>query len=178
MDQTDVTYYLISETTPAVDAQEKILKSCEALDFSGTNEKTFYNGLEGFDSETTYEFEIKPEEALQKAEEHQHNNFTLLEWQNDELLTETAETLEEITEKSQLTVDAISLLTGPHEILSFEDNTIISAEFSLAFYFETPLLEDAADLNLKTRKNKAMQEKIEILEQICDCTFKGIFGGS
>ena len=115
---------------------------------------------------------------MSKSESYLHSNFTLLEWQNDELLTETAELLEEINEKSSFKVDSISLLTGTHEILSLEDNSIIKSELSFAFYSESPLKEDPADINLRMKKDKDLTEKITMLEQICQCSLIGYMGGS
>ena len=178
MDQQDVTYYLTAVDRTGTDTAKKIIESCEAVDLSGSDCKVFYNGVEGFGPDVKYDFEVKPAEALNKSEEYIHSNFTLLEWQNDELLTETAELLEEINEKSKFKVDSISLLIGPHEILSLEDNTVIQSTFSLAFYSESPLAEDAADLNLRMSKDKDLAEKISILEQICQCKLKGFLGGS
>ena len=136
MEQSDVSYYLVAETTPADNAVEKILKSCEAVDYSGSKNKTFYNGLEGFNSDVEYEFEITPEKAIEMSSKDTHSNFTLLEWQTDELLLEIAELIEEIAEKSKLSADTASLLCGQHEILSLEDNSIIPSTFSFSFYFE------------------------------------------
>ena len=178
MEQSDISFYFVAENIPPVDTVKKFLESCEAVDFSGTNEKVFYNGLEGFGKDVEYDFEIKPEDALKKAEEFKHSNFTLLEWQNDELLLETAELLEEINEKSEFKADAISILSGPHEILSLEDNAIIKANFAIAFYFDSPLKEDPADVNLRIKKDKDLNEKAAMLEHICNCKLKGFLGGS
>lgn len=178
MDHQDVTFYISSETLPNEAIIKKVLQSCEALDLSGSSKSAFYNGLEGFGDEVEYEFEIKPDAAITLSEKYIHNNFTFLEWHHDELLNETSELLEEIGEKSNFKTDSISLLTGPHEILNLEDNKIVKAEFSFAFYFETALKEDAADMNLKVKKDKDLKEKISMFEDICKCQFKIFFGGS
>lgn len=178
MDHQDVTFYISSTELPNDAIIKKILKSCEALDLTGAQKPIFYNGMEGFGNDVEYEFEVKPEQAITLSEKYVHNNFTFLEWHHDELLNETSELLEEIGEKSEFKTDSISLLTGPHEILSLEDNKIIKAQFSFAFYFESTLKEDAADMNLKAKKDKDLQEKISMLEDICKCKFSIFFGGS
>lgn len=178
MKQDDISYYLRADKVPTESVLKKILNICEAVDFSGSPESVFYNGLEGFSKETQLEFEISPEDALENSEKYIHSNFTFLEWHNDELLSEIAELLEEIVEKSEGKVDSVSLLNGPHEILSLEKNEIEKAEFSFAFYFETKVDENIADLNLTTDKDPDLKEKIALLEQICNCKFKGFWGGS
>lgn len=178
MDQQDITFYLTSETLPNEAIIKKIVESCEAVDLSGASKSVFYNGLEGFDSDVEYEFEVKPDDALTLSEKYVHNNFTFLEWHHDELLTEISELIEEIGEKSEFNTDSVSLLIGPHEILSLEDNSIIKSEFSFAFYYETELKEDVADLNLKAMKDKDLQEKIKMMEDICKTKLKCFFGGS
>ena len=178
MDLQDVTFYISSKELPNDAVIKKIIQSCEALDLTGSATSVFYNGMEGFGSDTEYEFEVKPDQALSLSEKYLHTNFTFLEWHHDELLNETSELLEEIGEKSNFKTDSISLLTGDHEILSLEDNKIIKAQFSFAFYFETPLKEDAADMNLKAKKDKDLKEKIAMLEDICKCKFELFFGGS
>jgi len=178
MDYEDSTFYISSKELPNDAIIKKVVQSCEAVDLTGTKNSVFYNGMEGFGNDAEYEFEVKPEQAITLSEKYLHNNFTFLEWHNDELLTETSELLEEICEKSNFKTDSISLLTGPHEILSLEDNKIIKAEFSFAFYFESPLKEDAADMNLKVKKDKDLKEKLAMLEDICKCKFDIFFGGS
>ncbi len=178
MDYQDVTFYISSTELPNDAIIKKILHSCEAHDLTGAQKSIFYNGMEGFDSDAEYEFEVKPDQAISLSEKYVHSNFTFLEWHHDELLNETSELLEELGEKSNFKTDSISLLTGPHEILSLEDNKIIKAQFSFAFYFETPLKEEAADMNLKATKDKDLKEKIAMLEDICKCKFSIFFGGS
>jgi len=178
MDHQDVTFYITLELLPNEAIVNKILNTCPALDLSGSQKSVFYNGLEGFDTEVEYEFELKPDKALELSEKYAHSNFTFLEWHNDELLSELSDLLEEICEKSNFKTDTISLLSGPHEILSLDNNKIIKSEFSFAFYSESPLKEDAADMNLTARKDKDLKEKITMLEDICKSKFKIFFGGS
>lgn len=178
MDHQDVTFYLSCESAPNEAIVKKILNTCPALDLSGSQKSVFYNGLEGFGADVEYEFEVKPDKAIELSEKYAHNNFTFLEWHNDELLSELSDLVEEICEKSNFKTDTISLMTGPHEILSLDDKSILKAEFSFAFYSESPLKEDAADMNLTARKDKDLKEKIAMLEDICKCKFKVFFGGS
>lgn len=178
MDSQDITFYISSATLPNEIIIKKILQSCEALDLSGSMKSVFYNGVEGFEADVEYEFELKPDKAINLAEKYTHNNFTFLEWHHDELLNNLSELLQEIGEKSELSTDSVSLLTGPHEILSLEKNRIITAQFSFAFYFENPLREEIADLNLKAKKNKELIGQVKILEDICKAEFDIFFGGS
>ena len=178
MEQEDISYYLVADKLPTEGILKKILNTCEAVDFTGTPESTFYNGLEGFCKEAKLEFEISPEDAIKESEEHIHSNFTFLEWHNDELLNELAGTLEEMADKVDCKIDSISLLNGIHEILSLHDNSIKKSNFSFAFYFDVIPDGTVADLNLMAEKNPNLQEQIQLLEQICGCKFKGFFGGS
>ncbi|MCH2205919.1 MAG: hypothetical protein MK132_08625 [Lentisphaerales bacterium] len=178
MKQEDISYYLVADKTPTEGVLKKILEICEAVDYTGSPKSVFYNGLEGFSKDAQLEFEIPPKNALEHSEKYIHSNYTFLEWHNDELLSETAELLEEIVEKCEGKVDSVSLLNGPHEILSLEKNEIVKSEFSFSFYFETEVNENIADLNLTTDKDPDLKEKIALLEQICNCTFKGFWGGS
>lgn len=178
MDHQDVTFYISCEAMPNDAIVKKILNSCPALDLSGSQSAAFYNGLEGFGDDVEYEFEIKPDKAIELAEKYSHNNFTFLEWHNDELFSEISDLLEEIGEKSSFKTDSISLLTGPHEILSLDDNKIVKSEFSFAFYSESPLKIEPADMNLTARKDKDLLEKIAMLEDICKTKFNLFYGGS
>lgn len=178
MEQEDISYYLVADKLPTEGVTKKILETCEAVDFTGSPKTVFYNGLEGFSKEAQLEFEISPKDAMEYSEKYIHTNFTFLEWHNDELLSEAAELLEEIVEKSGSKVDSISLLSGPHEILSLEKNEIVKSEFSFAFYFEDKVDENISDLNLITDKDPDLKEKVALLEQICNCKFKGFWGGS
>lgn len=178
MDHQDVTFYISCETLPNEAIVKKILNSCPALDLIGSQKPAFYNGLEGFGTDVEYEFEVKPDKAIEISEKFIHSNFTFLEWHNDELMNEISDLLEEIGEKSSFKTDSISLLTGPHEILSLDDSKIIKSEFSFAFYSESPLKVEAADMNLTARKDKDIIEKISLLEDICKTKLTVFFGGS
>lgn len=174
----DVTFYLTANSLPNPAILKKILEISAAVDLSGSMQPVFYNGLEGYGNEVEYEFELPPSEALKLSEKFVHNNFTFLEWDKDELLKEFSDILEELGEDSQLRTDSIFLLVGPHEILSLENKKIIKSEFSLAFYFEMPLQENVADLNLRIRKDRNFQEKLAILQEICHTNFTCFFGGA
>ncbi|NQZ60368.1 MAG: hypothetical protein HRT88_23210 [Lentisphaeraceae bacterium] len=179
MNQEDITYYLSCPTAANEEILKKIIATCEAVDYCGVNQNTFYNGLEGFGKDVRQEFEVKPEEAYELYSEYVHSNIEFLEWQHDELLLGLAEDIEEVSGKMALVVDSIALLTGPHEILAAEDNTIFKSEFSLAFHISKPISEDdAADLNFKARKDKEFNEKLGMMQNICGLQLEGFFGAS
>jgi len=179
MKQEDITYYLYSTEAVPEDTIKKIISICEAVDFCGTIKPPFYNGLEGFEKDVKQEFEITPDAAMELSEDHVHSNIEFLEWQNDELLLGLAEDLEDISGKRSAVIDSIALLSGPHEILSLEDNVIIKSEFSFAFHSEVTFSEDdAAEFNFTAKKDKAFQEKLGMLNSICNADLKGFIGGS
>ena len=109
-------------------------------------------------------------------EKHEHSNISFLEWQNDETLLGISEDVEDIAQLPSNAIDSISLLIGPHEILSLTDQSITKSDFSFAFYSPDAPQGDIEDIELKAKKDKQLREKIDLLTEITGSSFKVLLG--
>lgn len=162
-------YISIRKTDFAVDLDivEKMLSISDLFDLSISPAKTFFNGMEKFDAKTSFEYDVEVDRVMKRISRDKLIAADLLEWSKDELLTELADTIEDLSvEHEELKVEGASFFIGQHEVLELESKNIITSPFSIAFHCNAPATNNTSRISTALYSDEEVAKKIEMLEDL------------